>query len=235
MTGRWSCVLAALLCACAQGNDAKPDARVYLDAPVDISLVDTPPLRTLSQTTSSTLEPATAGACPIQPSGTAANNYYRVFDLASFGITRPFNVYRVEFQVEHCHQFSANKGCDVIVRIGTYAGAVADTLTLADMVILSSANAHIPEIIETLDPPMTPGGTVAASFNSMVPADTKLLVEVDAPNGSAEYALYMGANNDGELAPAYVLSPQCQITTPTNISTVAGRPIHLLLTVSGTY
>ncbi len=242
MLGRLPCALATLavvgLAACAQGNDAKPDARVYLDAPVDISLVDAPALTTLSHTTSGTLEAATAGACPAQPSpGTAANNYYRIFDLASFGVTTDFHVYRVEFQIEHCHEFATSAGCDVIVRVGTYGGAVADTLTLADMVILSSANAHIPEVIETLQPPppTTPGGTASANFDTNIPAGSKLLVEVDAPNGSADYALYMGANNDGELAPAYVLTPQCNVTTPTNISTIANRPIHLLLTVSGTY
>lgn len=222
-----------LLGACAQGNDGTPDARIYLDAPVDISLADTPPLTTLSQTTSSMIEPNTSAACNAMPSGTAATNYYRVFDLPALGITTDFHVLRVEFQVEHCHQFSASEGCDAIVRVGTYAGALGETLTLADMVILASTNAHSPEVIQTLDPPSTPGATVTASFDTVVPAGSKLLVEVDTPNGSSDFGLYLGANNDGETAPAYALAPSCNVTTPTNINTIAMRPVHLLLTVSG--
>jgi hypothetical protein len=220
---------------CAGGGEELPDAKRYLDAPVDIILNDTPPTQTLSQTTSSTIEAAVGAACNASGSGTAANNYYRVFDLATFGITTDFHVYNVSFQVEHCHEFAASAGKDVTVRVGTYSEAPGEMLAFASMTILRSASAHVPEVISTITPPFTPGGTVTAPFDVVIPAGSKLLVEVDAPDGNGEYAFYMGANTQGESAHGYVLAPTCGIPVPTNLNTLKGSAAHMLLTVSGAY
>lgn len=55
-----------------------------------------------------------------------------------------------------------------------------------------------------------------------------------------QHFLYIGANNDGESAPGYVLAPTCTsngvaITKPTNISTLSSTApaVHLLITVTG--
>lgn len=226
-----------LVCACAGGGDQPPDAKIYDDAPVDIVLGDGPELRTLSQTTSSQLEAGTARACLASPSGTAPNNYYRIFDLAAFNITTDFHVRQVAFQVEHCHEFDSGAGVNVTVRVGTYSGAVGEQLALSGMIILDSVTVHVPEIIESGDPPVTPGGTVTANFDTVVAAGQQLLVEVDAPDGASTHQFFMGSNNDGETGLGYVLAPSCGITVPTNVSSmmVANMPIHFLLTVSGTY
>jgi hypothetical protein len=226
-----------LFCACAQGGDTPIDARPDTAITIDSTPIDGPMVRTLSQTSSESLEPVTSIACPAPSSGTAANNYYRVFDLASYGITTEFHVTQVAFQVEHCHDFISSAGASVAVRVGTYSGTPDDTLVNANMTLLASnSNVLVPEVIEDSGPPATtPGGTVISPIMATIPAGEKLLVEVDAPNGDSSYALYLGANNDGETAPAYVLAPQCSADVPKNINLIVNKPVHLLLTVSGWY
>lgn len=238
-------VLALAACAgCASGGpDAATDASTGSNdatpITIDSMMVDVPSARTLSQTQSDQIEAATSIACPAASGGTAANNYYRVFDLAAFGITGDFHVTQVSFQVEHCDDIAGAAGATMAVRVGTYSGVMGDTLTAADMTILASnPNVLVPEVIEDLGPPaVTPGGTVNAPLSATIPAGSKLLVEVDAPDGDGTYYFYMGANNDGESAPGYILAPRCSVTVPTNVSTVTSPavPVHLLLTVSGTY
>lgn len=238
---RW---LALALPACASGAspDVGGDASASADAgqaTIDGAPVDAPALRTLSQTTSQQLEPATSIACPATTAGTAANNYYRVFDLVAYGIDRDFHVTQVSFQVEHSDQIGGSGGSTVVVRVGTYAGTPADTLVPADMVILASTPAiGVPEILEDLGPPATtPGGTVIAPISATIPTGSKLLVEVDSPDGNNSHYLYLGANNDGEAGAGYILAPRCGVSVPTSISTVSDPdvPVHLLLTVSGAY
>jgi hypothetical protein len=239
-------LLVVAMAGCAQGGtpDVTPDASGSGSnmVTIDASLVDMPPgpqQKTLSQTTSTTLKPAKSIACPATTSGTAANNYYRVFDLAAFGITTDFEITQVSFQVEHCDQLSGSAGATVAVRVGTYNGTPGTTLALSDMTILASnPNVIVPEVIEDLGPPATtPGGVVNAPITATIPAGKKLLVEVDAPDGNTQYYFYMGANDDGEAGFGYILSPRCNVTVPTSISTVAEPdvPVHLLLTVTGTY
>lgn len=231
---------------CAQGGtpDVTVDAsgRDSTMVTIDGSLVDMPPgpqQMTLSQTTTTTLEPAKSIACPATTSGTAANNYYRVFDLAALGITSDFSVTQVSFQVEHCDQLSGSGGTTVAVRVGTYNGTPGTTLALSEMTILASnPNVIVPEVIEDLGPPATtPGGVVNAPITATIPAGKKLFIEVDAPDGNTQYYFYMGANDDGEAGFGYILSPRCNVSVPTSISTVSEPdvPVHLLLTVTGTY
>jgi hypothetical protein len=103
-------------------------------------------------------------------------------------------------------------------------------------ILASNATVTVPKVIETTSPPATPGGTVNAPITATIPANSKLLVEVDAVDGLNNYAFYMGANDGGETAFGYFLASSCGITTPTNISTVVSTMpnVDLLLTVTGT-
>jgi len=237
------------LVGCASGGSADVDSGAgsgTRDGSVrsdgSMTMIDAPAgaqTRTLTQTTSQTLEAATSIACGGQ-SGTAANNFYRVFDLAAAGITGDFHVTQVSFQVEHCHSLIGGSGAVVAVRVGTYNAAPGATLANANMTILASnANVQVPEVIEnfTTTPPTTPGGTVNAPINATIAAGKQLLVEVDAPDGTNKFQFYMGANNDGESGFGYILAPSCSLSVPTNISSVGTTPapVHLLLTVTGTY
>jgi hypothetical protein len=229
-------------CASAGGPDVTLDGSVTSDGTtitIDSGVtVDAQRAMTLSQTASSMLEAGTSIACPSATTGTAANSYYRVFDLAAFGITTPFMVSQVSFQVEHCNQLAGNNGAVVAVRVGTYRGTPGTTLATADMTILASnPNVQVPEVIEDPGPPATtPGGTANAPISATIPAGDKLLVAVET-DGTGQYEFYMGANNDGETGAGYILAPRCGVTVPTSISTVGNppAPIHLLVTVTGTY
>jgi hypothetical protein len=205
----------------------------------DARMIDAPPgtmTRELTQTTSQTIQADTSIACGVNPPGTNANNYYRVFDLSAMGITSAFTVTEVAFQVEHCDQIGGTTGTAVAVRVGTYAGTPGDKLELSMMTILASnPTVAVPET--------TTGSTIHAPISATIPAGQKLLVEVDSPDGFNQHYFYMGANTAGESAPGYVLAPMCvdsamqPINKPTNISKVSSvyPTIHLLLTVTGQY
>lgn len=204
------------------------------DAPVG------PMTRTLTQTNSPTVKALNTVACPGTTSGTtAANNYYRVFDLAAMGITTAFTVSKVSFQIEHCQALAATGCTNVAVRVGTYSATPGATLLTANMTILASnATVTVPRVVENVAQMTTPGGTVDAAITATIPAGSKLLVEVDAP-GNSSYAFYMGSNDGGESGFGYVMAPDCSINVPSNISGMLGAtaaaPRNLLLTVTGTY
>jgi hypothetical protein len=232
-----------LLAGCASGGrDMTIDANGNVDGTKpqqDARMMDAPPgtmTRELTQTTSPTLQSQTSIACRVNPPGTNANNYYRVFDLAAMGINSAFTVTHVTFQVEYCDQIGGTTGTTVAVRVGTYAGAPGDKLELSQMTILASnPTVAVPET--------TTGTMVQAPISATIPAGQKLLVEVDSPDGFNQYYFYMGANTAGESAPGYVLAPMCvdsamqPISKPLNISKVSTTfpAVHLLLTVTGQY
>ncbi|HEX5061042.1 MAG TPA: hypothetical protein VFV99_16860 [Kofleriaceae bacterium] len=245
---RWLALVLACGCASAGSQDQfggvdgnnqpQPDGQQnpMIDSSMggmDGSGSNMPTSHTLTQTTSQTLKAANTIACGASGT-TAANNWYRVFDLPAMGITTSIAVTQVSFQVEHCHA-TANNGCTVAVRVGTYSATPGATLATANMTILSSnPTVTIPEIVESGT--TTPGGTVNAPVSATIPAGSKLLVEVDAPDGTGVYAFYMGSNDGGESGFGYIMAPTCSVSTPTNISTLGTpAPRHLLLTVTATY
>src|SRR5450432_3943409 len=140
--------LCVLLVGCASAGAPEVgghgDAGFHTDAsghPIDafVNLIDAPPgqqTKTLSETTSDTIRAASSIACPAtffsSTVGTAANNFYRVFDPAAFGITTDFHITQVSFQVEDC-ETSGGNGTTVAVSVGTYNGTPGVTLTIANM------------------------------------------------------------------------------------------------------
>lgn len=244
------CAIALVGCASAGAGD-KPgvDSSVTLgdgsgggkmDAPM--AMIDAPAgmqTRTLTQTNTQTLKAGNSIACG-NSTGTASNNFYRVFDLAAMGVTSDFHVTQVSFQIESCDHVSSGNGINVAVRVGTYSGTPGATLATSSMTILqSNATVAVPEVVEDVSttPPTTPGGTVNAPITATVPANQKLFVEVDVPDGQNSYSFYMGSNDGGETGFGYVLAPTCSINVPTNISSLSTTypAVHLLLTVTGTY
>ena len=187
-------------------------------------MVDAPPgmmSKTLSETTTETLVQNTAPACGTS-TATDVNNYYRVFDPATFGITTDFHITQVNFQVDFC------TGQTVTVNVGTYNATPGTTLATASMTqVASNTSVTVPNT--------TTGAMVTAPFTTAtIPAGKKLYVEIDSPAGQR---FYMGANTDGETAPGYISASACSISVPTNISTISASypKVHLLMTVTGTY
>jgi len=238
-----------LVCGCASARSQEQSGVDSNTQQSDASRVDSsmqmidgsvgPTPITLTQTTSQAIKAGNTIACPgTTANTTATNNWYRVFDLAAMGVTGTFTVTKVSFQVEHCKPLSGTACANLAVRVGTYAATPGATLALMNMTILASnATVPVPTVIETGGTtPMTPGGTVDAPISATIPANAKLLVEVDAPN-LGNYAFYMGSNDGGETSFGYVMAADCNVTVPTNISGVFGTTPaaarNLLLTVTG--
>jgi hypothetical protein len=243
-------LLFVTLAACAQagapeqgghtdGGLKHPDGNgQQLDAYV--SHVDAPPgqqTKTLSETTSQTIKANTSVACPSSSGvGTAANNFYRVFDLATFGITTDFHVTQISFQVEDCESIGGN-GTVVQAQVGTYNGTPGTTLTLGSMTVLATnSTVQVPEVDETAS--ATPGGTVNVPLNATIPAGGKVFIEVDVPDGAFDHQFYMGANDGGQMGAGYILNGCSGTgTSPKDIgmTITPNAQIDLLMTVTGTY
>jgi hypothetical protein len=222
------------------GGGSHPDATgQHVDAFVNTA--DAPPgqqSKTLGQTTSQTLRSATSIACGNSFT-TQPNNYYRVFDLASNGITTDFHVNQISFQVEDCES-SAGNGQVVQAQVGKYTGTPPNTaggkLTPGNMTVLATnSTVQVPEIDEVGG--VSPGGTVNVPINATIPAGGKVFIEVDVNGGSVGSFFYMGANNAGQSALGFFSAPACTPpgATPTDISSVAAAEVDLLMTVTGTY
>nr|HEX4315024.1 hypothetical protein [Kofleriaceae bacterium] len=221
----------------------RPDAEPGIDAARPIDAAPIPDARpgvqqvTLSQTTKTDLVADNAVACPATHAGTAANQYYRIFDLATLGITSDFTVNTVSFQVEDCESLDGD-GTSVSVRVGTYTGTIGTTLQANAIAIAQSVTAQVPEVDEDFDGDTTPGGTVNQPITATIAAGSKLIIEVDAPDGDEEDQFYIGTNGEGQSAAGFVSSPRCSPpgTTPTDVNTLnTGFTDDLLMTVTGTY
>ena len=231
------------LSACAQAGPSQitghgdggiklTDSGPILDA--FVSHIDAPPgmmTKTLDENSSDTIKLATSIACTNQTTGfTHANNYYRVFDPATFGVTTDFHITAVAFQVENCS--STAGGQVVTVKVGTYTGTPGATLNGTMAVLATNASVQVPEIDLV-------GGSVNAPISATIPAGSKLFAEIDSPTGDAgtNTAFYLGVNTATETGFGYILGSDCGINTPTNVSSamVANKQLSLLMTVTGTY
>ena len=217
---------------------------MHIDAPMHpidafVPPIDAPPgmmTKTLDENTNDMLVGDTSVACGVNPPdiGTQASKYYRVFSLATFGITTDFHVSNVAFQVEDCE--SAGPDCMTVnVDVGTYMGTPGTTLTTSNLHQLATATADIPMVVED-DNGNTPGGTVTTPIAATIPANSNVYFEIDAPDGTDTYQLYVGANAAGQNGLSYT-SSSCAGSTPVDIGTTTQpkSKIDLLMTVTGTY
>ena len=180
-----------------------------------------------------TFVPANSVACTAgSPDiGTVANTYYRVFDLPALGVTGDLTVSDISFQVEDCE--SANNGHAIAVRIGTYAGTIGPTLQANQITILQSNNAvQVNELDATAS---SPSETVDVPISQVIPVGSKMVVELDAPDGTNTYQFFVGTSNGGETGISYISAPGCGVTDPSSMSTASGHNTDILMTVSGTF
>ncbi len=218
------------------GNIVRPDSSgPQIDA--FVSHIDAPPgqaTKTLDENTNDTFKTGESVACPSTDGfgDTAANNYYRVFTLSTFGITTDFHVTQVSFQVEDSEGFSGG-GTTVAVSVGSYTGTVGTSLTVGALQQLASnSNVDVPEV----DEGNTSGATVNVPLDATIPAGGKVFIEVDSSDGSFDHSFYMGANTAGESASSYMLAPDCSVNTPTAVPQFyTAHAVDLLMTVTGTY
>lgn len=214
----WSC---ALLVACAptdpDAGDATGSPGESFESPYDVQRVR------LQQTDDVEIAPARSVACS-DSTRTKENSWYRVFDLAAFGVDTPFTVHRVNFGV----QTAIGADQRVKVAIGTYGGpAGAVQLDTAKIDVLGLTTIRVPE---------GKGFMAQASFPAIeVPAGANLVVEIKTEGRDDGNYFYLGATESAEAMPGYLRAPTCDTPNPLMTSALGHVQSHLVITVSGSH
>jgi hypothetical protein len=224
------------------GGGTGKDAMVI---PIDAApLPDAPPNMmqvTLSQTNDMTMAAGKAIACSSRnifniPVGTRDNSWYRVFKLADYGITGPFQLQRVTFWTDYAYAGSGTTQ-PATIKVGTYAGTVeADTLATAQITYLGTVQITIPDADASngADPP------VDTNISATIPAGSSLIVELALPDGYNDgNFFYIGVSAGGESKKGYLRATPsgCDMTSPKALTSAGGlgrADNAILMTVTGT-
>jgi len=203
------------------GGSGTADAAPHIDAPSGGST------QTLSQSTSNT-DDGSGIACGNQtaiPPYTTKNSFIRVFTLSDYGVSGVFHVSGVDFVAS-----GVANSPPIKVSVGTYNGTVSTSKLTGTITLSQSAN-------------ITPSsGTNSIHVPLVADISGNLVVEIDQTtdgNTTNGYEYFPGANTAGETETGYIVAPGCKdsamnpITTPTNISTLAGSAVNLIMTVTG--
>lgn len=202
------------------GGGGGEDAGVDAAPPVDAA----PQMVTLSQTADTTVAAASSLACGSSAGYTRENSWYRVFDLASMGVTGPLEVSQVTFGAQE----SGPAAQTLQVKIGTYAGTPGTTLDTAMITPINSANANVPA--------SGTGQIITVPMTGTIPANSKLVVEIFSPDRvNTTTFFYVGASAGTEQAPGYVRAPACNILQPQSMKALDPAAGSLIVTVTGTH
>jgi hypothetical protein len=211
-------------------NDARPSSDADDVPPPDASTIDASPGQvTLTQTASNGITLNNSFGCVVGGK-TLKNSYYRVFTLADFHVTTTLHIMKVDFGIQTAAAGGGAATQPATLNIGTY-GAAPQGTTLDPSLVrsLSSVAIQIPNGSATsMSVPIT--GDVAPT--------ARVIVELAIPDGSgAGNKFFVGTNTDTEQAPGYTLGPDCGITTPTSMQSIADDngfgPVHMVMTVTG--
>lgn len=177
--------------------------------------------RVLSQTTSSTIEPDTSIICSDDDGINFENSYYRVFDLQAEGIMSAFHVTKVSVGVERA--VGGGDGTQPMeVLLHTLNGGNLGTDNLSS---LANSSADVPD---------GEGTQVEFPFDADVPAGSQLTVEVHVPDGgNTGDSFLIGANNDGQTAPGYILAQECGDDQPADMAEIGFPDVDIIIEVSG--
>jgi len=188
------------------------------------AMIDARTAITLTQTSSQVLVKNASAGCANSGGYTEENEWYRVFDLPSYGIVDPFHVEQVVFAVD------TSVGAKTVnVKLGSYNGTPGGSLDTGNsdfgglVTLLASTTASIPAT--------NTGVVVTAEVGVDVPASSKLIVEVQSAQGGY---FFIGATNAGESRPGYLRAPGCGRSSPVTLATIGFPNTHLLLSVTGT-
>jgi hypothetical protein len=176
----------------------------------------------LEQTENSEIAPSLSLACSDE-TGTRENSWYRIFNLADFGVDKAFVVSRVNFGVQ-----TAVGQQRVKVSIGTYSGSAGSVeLDTTKIDVLGLTTIGVPE-----------GKAYMAQANFAgveIPAGANLVVEVKTEGISDGSYFYLGATTANEMVPGYLRAPTCKTPNPLMTSALGYLGTHLVIAVSGSY
>jgi len=210
--------------------DAVLDARPPLDSQGPDATPPDGPLGpiTLQETSDNTIAANNSITCKSSDGASTDQTWFRAFALADFAITGPFHVTEVHFGIQE----SAGTP-SVVVRVGTYGGAVGAT-TLDPSLITSLASTSV--VIAAT----TTGEMIDVPITADIPANGKLAVSIVAPDlqGTTPVKrVFIGASTGGETQPGYITSVSCGITPlakrPIDVDPVMFPMVDLIITVTG--
>ena len=198
-----------------------PDAMQQQGTP-DATPVSNPVPITLTHSASQNIVSLNSVACSNQTTGaTRDNQYYRVFNLTSMGVTSPLTVTSVEIAIETALGATGTQSATLIlatlvgtIETGTRTTVATQPVTVAD------------QDLTILNIPI----------NAVIPAGSQLVVEFSTPDGDlAPNTIYVGSNSLGETSPSYLTSTTCGIVTPTDTSTLGFPQMQMVMNVKGTH
>ena len=212
-------------------NDARPSGDAETVPGPDASLSDAPPQQvTLTQTANNGITKSNSFGCVRSSGVTLQNSYYRVFKLADYGITTTLHVAQVEFGIETAAAGAGAGSQPATVNVGTYAGTPGGmTLDLSMIRRINTMDIMIPDGSAT---------RMTVPITADIAPTTSVIVELAIPDGTAAgNKFFAGTNTDLERAPGYTFGPDCGVTQPTSMQSIAdagdGRKVALVMTVTG--
>jgi len=211
-------------CGDVKSADVHDDAGVSSDAtmPSDAQIE-----LTLSQTNSSAI---TSGVgCRTSPANyIVENNLYRGFKLADYGVTGGFHVKKVNFGIASAKAGGSAQTQPAEISVYAYAGPVgSDTIDLSKLTKQADVMIQIPDTATAMP--------IEIPVDADIPDGTAgLVVQFHVSDGQAAMnQIMIGANQQGEKAPAYELSPLCGQTSPVTFPSAGLSNFALVLTVTG--
>lgn len=210
-------------------SDARPGDADTVPA-ADASPIDAPPGQvTLTQTASNAITLNNSFGC-LSGDVTLANSYYRVFTLADFGITTTLHITRVDFGIQTAAAGGGATSQPATLNLGSYGAApTGTTLDLTQVRMINSVKIQIPNGAAT---------AMAVPITGDVAPASRVIVELAIPDGTAtRNRFFIGTNTDDERAPGYTLGPDCGVTPPTSMQSIADElgfgTVHLVMTLTG--
>ena len=201
------------------GINALPDPPLCAGNPTLLTAVQGTPLVNYCFTQSTSTAVISGNSVACNAGGiTTDNSYWRVYDLATYGLPGPLTINQIKFGVE----LNANGPFNVTANFYVQTGAAfpAGTRTLVRTQVISVPN----QALTIFSAPITPF--------TVNPTD-KIVVELFTP-GTATSRFFIGSNSAAQTGTTYLSAAPCGIPTPTDIAVIGFPNMHIILDFCGT-
>jgi hypothetical protein len=203
-------------------SDGSTHAGVGNDLPVPPGTSAAGGAVTITQSATQNITPLNSVSCNSGGVHTD-NSYFRVFDLASHGITSDFEITSVETGVE---QSTPTGPSQPIEWKFYFLTDPAGSVTRANFTSIGTVPTTVPTLTAALHATAVTGVTA--------PAGSRLVVELFTPAGAAgPHSFFVGSNADGQTGPGYIEAAACGVTAPTNLASIGFPNMHWVLNVTG--
>lgn len=189
-----------------------------------------PPV-TFTQNVNTTLIEPTQVACGVAGTYTTQNWYLRRFYLAvDHGITDPLTVQSIDLGVQQLSMADGSNPPAYDFDVVLFSIPFGANFVFANMT-------EIARVTATVDAADI-GMIINVPINAVIadPANTDLVVAIDAPSGEligAGLQFRPGANAQGALWDAYIASADCGIAEPTSVSDIGFPTSQTIFVVNG--